>query len=68
MLQELASTPTNAIDFSGVSFGISVNDLISSATSLISVFGPYIALGIALLLAPRFIAMLKQQFRGGRTK
>jgi len=60
-MKELVSS--NAIDFSGVSFGISVNDLISSATSLIGVFGPYIALGIALLLAPRFIELLKGLFR-----
>lgn len=51
---------SNAISFTDVSFGFTVGDLISSATSLITAFGPWLLLGLSLMLAPALVNFIKR--------
>lgn len=56
MIEQASS---NAINFSTVNFGFTVADLLASATSLISAFGQWLLLGLALMLAPVLVNFIK---------
>jgi hypothetical protein len=47
------------IDFSGVSFGITPADLVTSAVSFITAFGPWLLLGLVVIFAPYMVSFIK---------
>jgi hypothetical protein len=52
-------TGGSALDFTGVSFGITPADLISSAANFISAFGPWLLLGLVVVFAPYMVSFIK---------
>lgn len=51
---------------SGVSFGFSMGDILASAGGLLTSVGPYVAVGLAFILAPWFIRLIKDAFTKSR--
>lgn len=51
--------------FTGVTLPFEVAEIITGAFELLKLFGPYIAIGLAIMLMPRFVAILKGIFRSG---
>ncbi|ANB59408.1 hypothetical protein [Anoxybacteroides amylolyticum] len=55
-----------AIDLSGVSLPFTVQDLLSSATSVLTWVSPFVLLGVAIAFAPRLIGFIKSVLPGGK--
>lgn len=54
--------------FSGVTLPFTASEIISGAFELMTLFGPYIIIGLAIMLMPRFVTILKGIFgKGGKT-
>lgn len=51
--------------FTGVTLPFTLTELITTAFELMTLFGPYILLGLGLILMPRFVAIFKGLYRGG---
>lgn len=55
----LFTSTSAAFDFSGNSLPFAVGDIVDTAWSLIQLLGPFLALGLALVLAPRLVSFIK---------
>lgn len=54
--------------FSGVTLPFTAGEVIEGAFELMKLFGPYIIIGLAIMLMPRFVTILKGIFgKGGKT-
>lgn len=51
-----------AIDFEGVKLPFSVSDLVSSGSALLGLVGTFVLLGLAFMLAPKLIRLIRQAF------
>lgn len=47
------------IDFSGILLPFSAGDLLTSAVELLGVVGPFVLLGLAFVVAPYIITLIK---------
>lgn len=50
--------------FGGLALPFTVTEMITGAWELVTLVGPYLAIGIAFMLAPKFIAFIKGIFAG----
>lgn len=53
--------------FSGVALPFTVTEMIEGAFDLMKLFGPYIIVGLAIMLMPRFVSILKSIVRPGKS-
>lgn len=56
------------VDFSGISLPFTAADLLTSATGLLTVVGPFVLLGLAFVVAPYLINLVKGSARKGSSK
>ncbi|MBU8733730.1 hypothetical protein NX029_28450 [Cytobacillus firmus] len=60
-------TPTsNAIDFSGVTLPFSVTDLVGSGNALLGIVGTFVLLGLAFVLVPKLITLIRNSFSAAK--
>lgn len=59
-------TIVTSVDLSGISLPFSIGDVLTAATDLLGVVGPFVVVGIALLFAPKIIALLKRVIGNNR--
>jgi len=56
-----------SIDFSGITLPFNVTDLVESGGALLGLVGGFVLLGLAFMLAPRLISLIRQAFARGRS-
>ncbi|MCM3708560.1 hypothetical protein M3205_23235 [Cytobacillus firmus] len=62
----MEETTSKAIDFSGVTLPFSVNDLIVSGNALLGIVGTFVLLGLAFVLVPKLIALIRNSFSAAK--
>lgn len=50
--------------FTGVTLPFSVADLVSAAMDLLTLVGPFVLIGLAFMLAPKFFRLVRAAFGG----
>lgn len=54
----------NIFPSGSINFGFSAGDLVSNAGALVQQVGPYVLLGLAFVVAPLFIGLIRGTIRG----
>ncbi|WP_256816675.1 hypothetical protein [Cytobacillus sp. Bac17] len=60
------TTPSNALDFSGLTLPFSVTDLVGSGNALLGFIGAFVLLSLAFVIVPKLIGLIRNSISAAR--